>query len=179
METKITRRTFLKTAGGAASGLALSGAALVAPPFVRAEKPIKWGLLDCMSGTFGVFGKGNSGGTKLAIKEINEAGGILGRPVELVIEDTEANTEIAARKARKLILKDKVDVIQGSASTSVTTMIGKICAQNKTIHFNSEFDSKTVLQARSLYDFNIVALCEELERASMVGTATLLEPVGS
>jgi len=171
---KVSRRTFLKTAaGGAASGLALGGF----PAIVKSKtKPIKWGFLDCISGTFGVFGKGNVGGTKLAIKKINDAGGILGRHVELVIEDTEANTEIAARKARKLILKDKVDVVQGAASTSTTTVIGKICGQHKTIHFNSEWDASTVLQAKSDYDFNIVPLCEEFERASMLGIKKTFSP---
>lgn len=171
---KVTRRTFLKTAaGGAASGLALGGFPAIAK---SKTKPIKWGFLDCMSGTFGVFGKGNIGGTKLAIKKINDAGGILGRHVELVIEDTEANTEIAARKARKLILRDKVDVIQGAASTSTTTVIAKICGQHKTIHFNSEWDATTVLQSKSDYDFNIVGLCEELERATMLGIKMTFPP---
>jgi len=132
------------------------------------KDPIKWGFLDCMSGTFGVFGKGNIGGTKLAIKEINDAGGILGRRVELIVEDTEANTENAARKARKLIMKDKVDVIQGSASTSVTSVIMKLCGRSKVLHINSEFDSASMLASKSDYSFDFVPLCEELERARMI-----------
>lgn len=132
------------------------------------KEPIKWGFLDCMSGTFGVFGKGNIGGTKLAIKEINDAGGILGRRVELIVEDTEANTENAARKARKLIMKDKVDVIQGSASTSVTSVIMKICGKSEVLHINSEFDSASMLASKSDYSFDFAPLCEELERARMI-----------
>lgn len=170
---KVIRRIFFAaTIASVAVTFALSGA----PLFAASKEPIKWGFLDCMSGTFGVFGKGNIGGTKLAIKEINDAGGILGRRVELVIEDTEANTETAARKARKLILRDKVDVIQGAASTSTTTVIGKVCGQYKTIHFNSEWDAKTVLQGKSDYDFDVVPLCEELERASMLGIKMSFKP---
>ena len=136
--------------------------------FAADKEPIKWGFLDCMSGTFGVFGKGNIGGTKLAIKEINDSGGILGRRIELIIEDTEANTENAARKARKLIMKDKVDVIQGSASTSVTSVIMKICGQSKVLHINSEFDSASMLASKSDYSFDFAPTCEELERARMI-----------
>ena len=165
---KVTRRTFLKTVGGAASGLALGGVGLNNSVFAASNKPIKWGFLDCISGTFGVFGKGNIGGTKLAIKKINDAGGILGRRVELVIEDTEANTEITARKARKLILKDKVDVIQGSASTSTSVVIMKMCARYRKLHLNAEYDSHSTLPAKNDYSFTICQLTNENERARML-----------
>jgi branched-chain amino acid transport system substrate-binding protein len=108
------------------------------------------------------------GGTKLAIKKINDEGGILGRRVELVIEDTEANTEVTARKARKLILQDKVDVIQGSASTSTTVVIMKMCAQHKKLHLNAEYDSHSTLPAKSDYSFTICQLTNENERARML-----------
>ena len=165
-----TRRAFIKSLGSGLLGTSAVAAGLaVGKTSYALEKPIKWGFLDCLSGTFGAFGKGNIGGTKLAIWEINEAGGILGRRVELVIEDTEANTEIAARKARKMILKDNVDVIQGSASTSTTTVIMQICGQQKMLHINSEFDSMSTLKAKNDYSFTIAPLCEETERARMAG----------
>ena len=109
----LTRRGFLKNVGlggATVSGLALGGHALKGKALAASEKTIKWGFLDCMSGTFGAFGKGNVGGTKMAVKQINEAGGILGRPVEIIIEDTEANTEVAARKARNPRTNERVDV---------------------------------------------------------------------
>ena len=144
---------------------------------VAADKePIKWGSLDCMSGTFGAFGKGNIGGTKLAIKEINESGGILGRPIVHMIEDTEANTEVAARKARKLILKDKVDVLQGAASTSTTALIMKTAGKYKTLHINSEFDSKSILPAKNDYSFTMAPICEETERARILGIKKIFPP---
>jgi branched-chain amino acid transport system substrate-binding protein len=140
------------------------------------KEPIKWGFLDCMSGAFGVFGKGNINGTKLAIKEINDSGGILGRRIEMIVEDTEANTEIAARKARKLMMKDKVDVIQGSASTSVTSVIMKLIARNKTLHLNSEFDSASILPSKSNYSFDFAPLCEESESARMLAFKMKFKP---
>lgn len=174
---KVSRRDFIKGVGVGTAGLAglASGGLLMGKSAFAADgKTIKWGVLDCMSGTFGAFGKGNVGGTKLAIKEINEAGGILGRRVELIIEDTEANTEVAARKARKLILRDKVDVIQGGASTSTTALIMKICGQYKTIHINSEFDSSSILPAKSNYSFTVAPICEETERARILGIKTVI-----
>jgi len=168
----LSRRNFLKSVGIGTAGLAgLTGGGILASKsaFAADSKTIRWGLLDCMSGTFGAFGKGNSGGTKLAIKEINDAGGILGRQIELIIEDTEANTEVAARKARKLILKDKVDIIQGAASTSTTALIMKVCGQYKKLHINSEFDSSSILPVKNDYTFTVAPICEETERARMLG----------
>ena len=159
-----------------AVGVAVAVLLLCSYSFAASEKPIKWGFLDCMSGTFGVFGKGNINGTKLAMKEINDAGGILGRRIEMIVEDTEAKTDIAARKARKLILRDKVDVIQGSASTSVTAVIMKVAAQYKTLHLNSEFDSASILPAKSDYSFHFTALCEETERARMLAFSMKFKP---
>lgn len=132
------------------------------------EEPIRIGLLDAMSGVFGVFGKGNSGGTKLAIHEINEAGGIMGRRVELVIEDTEANTEVTARKARKLILQDEVDLIIGSASTSTTAVIMSVTNQYDVMHINAEFDSHSTFKEKHDHDFNLCSTCNESERGRMV-----------
>jgi branched-chain amino acid transport system substrate-binding protein len=146
------------------------------PALAQNKEPIKWGLLDTMSGPFGVFGKGNVGGVKMAIKEINDSGGILGRRVELIIEDDEANTEVAARKAKKLILQDKVDIIHGAASTSCSAMIMKVAEQYKTLHIDSEFDSASILPAKNQYSFMICSLNEEIERARMMGIKELLKP---
>ena len=170
-----SRRDFLKT--GAAAAAAAATALAPAGRARAADKgPIKYGFLDTMSGNFGVFGKGNIGGVKLALKEINDAGGIMGRYVELIVEDDEANTETAARKAKKLILNDKVDIIHGAASTSCSAMIMKTCAQYKTLHIDTEFDSHTILPAKSDYSFMFCPLNEEIERARMQAVAQMYKP---
>ncbi len=147
-----------------------------APAGAEDKEPIKYGFLDTMSGPFGVFGKGNIGAVKLAIKEINEAGGILGRRVELVMEDDEANTEVAARKAKKMILQDKVNILHGAASTSCSAMIMKVAGQYKTLHIDTEFDSASILPMKNDYSFMFCPMNEELERARMLGLKELLKP---
>ena len=146
------------------------------PVFAQNKEPIKYGLLDTMSGPFGVFGRGNAVGVKMAIKEINDSGGILGRKVELIIEDDEANTEVAARKAKQMILQDKVDIIHGAASTSCSAMIMKVAGQYKTLQIDTEFDSASALATRNDYYFMPSPLNEELERARMIGIKELLKP---
>ncbi len=175
MKKGMDRRNFLRTAAGAALGVT-AGAVLPKRSFSADAKPIKWGFLDTLSGPFGVFGKGNIGGTKLAIKKINDAGGIMGRRVELVIEDDEANTEVSARKARKLILSDKVDIIQGAASTACSAVLMKTCGAYKTLHIDCEFDSHTILAAKNDYTFMISPLSNENERARVIATTMKYKP---
>src|ERR1700747_3178971 len=99
LDIPIRRRTLLKV------GLAL-GAMQVASPFIvkaRAEEPIKIGLDDPFTGTYAELGKNEKSGCELAIEEINAKGGILGRHVELISEDsTSTDTGTAVQKAHKL-----------------------------------------------------------------------------
>ena len=54
----------------------------------------------------------------MALAEVNAKGGILGRPVELVVEDDNANAGLAAQKAHKLIEKDGCSMIMGAVSSA-------------------------------------------------------------
>jgi branched-chain amino acid transport system substrate-binding protein len=167
--SEFSRRSFVK--GGLASLVALSGLQYGGYAAANDQEPVKWGCLDTMSGNYGIFGKGNTASTQLAIKEINDAGGILGRRVELIIEDEEANTEIVTRKFKKLALQDKVSVVQGAASTSCTAQEMKLAEQYKILHINCEFDSMFILSAKNNYTFTISPLNEEIERARIKAMA--------
>src|ERR1700740_341322 len=104
----IRRRTVLKT------GLAL-GAMQVASPFVvksLADEPIKIGLDNPLTGTYAALGKNELIGAQLALDQINARNGILGRKVDLLVEDsTSADAAVAVQKANKLIDRDKVDFL--------------------------------------------------------------------
>src|SRR6202030_1248454 len=64
--------------------------------------------------------------------EINGAGGLLGREIELVVEDDETNPEAAVRAAHKLVDVDKVPVIMGTWASAVTTAVAPVCWESKT-----------------------------------------------
>src|ERR1700755_970720 len=104
-ESKFRRRDVLK-------GVAAVGAASLVAPMARAagEGPVKIGLCDPLTGTYDELGKNEQIGAELAVEEINKKGGILGRQVQLLVEDsTSADTGAAVQKAHKLIDRDKVD----------------------------------------------------------------------
>ena len=94
-----------------------------------AKEPFKIGVLCPITGTQAVMSEDLITGFKLAQEEINAAGGILGRPVELIIEDTETRPAPGMDAARKLIEVDKVKIISGGFSSGVALPIAKYCQE--------------------------------------------------
>ncbi len=95
---------------------------------VSAE-PFKVGILCPITGTQAVMSEDLMTGFKLAQEEINAAGGVLGRPIELIIEDTETRPAPGMDAARKLIEVDRVKVISGGFSSGVALPIAKYCQE--------------------------------------------------
>src|SRR4051794_21765927 len=120
-----TRRTTLKALAGAT---ALSAAGLGAPAILRAADKVKIGFLSALTGLETILGETQLNCFKLAVQEINAAGGAGGRQLEYVVEDDQTTTKGCIDKARKLLSQDKVNVIIGLiaslehvATRSVTT----------------------------------------------------------
>ena len=130
----VRRRTLLK------AGLAL-GAMQVATPFVvksLADEPVKIGLDNPLTGTFAALGKNELIGAQLALDQINANNGILGRKVELLVEDsTSGDTATAVQKADKLIDRDKVDFLIGNINSAL--------AQAMANESNQKGDRKSVV----------------------------------
>ncbi len=97
------------------------------------EKPIKVGLLYSLSGVTSVSEKQLYNGTKLAIDEINQNGGINGRKIETVFADYASDPARAADKARKLILDDKVVAIVGTCSSSARKAVKPVVESNHSL----------------------------------------------
>ena len=116
---EVTRRKFLKVL--AMAGV-VSSVDILGPWDTRVfgrEKPIKIGHPDPLTGPYTTLGSWGLWGSMVAVDRINEAGGINGRPVEMIAEDTQGQVPMALRKIRKLVLKNEVDVIQGLTSSKV------------------------------------------------------------
>lgn len=94
--------------------------------------PIKIGVMFVMSGPMGGYGKHGSQAVKMAVEEINQAGGILGRRVEAVFADTELKKDKAIEIAKKFI-QDKVDFVIGPTSSGVAVELSKFMTENKKI----------------------------------------------
>ena len=106
---------------------ALSAALMVAATTAsQAADPIKIGVVTPLSGTYAGIGQQVRWGLELATREVNTAGGIMGRPVELLFEDEEANPSVAVQKAEKLFQVSKVDFLTGTVSSGSTLAVGQL-----------------------------------------------------
>ena len=77
------------------------------------REPIKIGVLHSLTGTMSISEISVKDGTLLAVEEINAAGGVLGRPLEAVIEDGASDLQTFAQKAKQLLLEAQVAVVFG------------------------------------------------------------------
>ena len=85
-----------------------------------AQSTIKIGVVQPLTGAFATAGTDVVNGAKIAVDEINAKGGVLGQPLELVIEDTKSNPTEAASVTEKLIVRDRVPVLMGASSSTAT-----------------------------------------------------------
>src|ERR1700736_1426095 len=105
----VTRRQVL--AGSAVSAAAL--ASNFPAPAIAQNEPIKIGYLPALTGPSSSTGIGINRGTVLAVDEINKAGGITGRQIELIVRDTQSDPTKAVNAATELTRRHKVHVIWG------------------------------------------------------------------
>jgi branched-chain amino acid transport system substrate-binding protein len=125
------RRDFLSMAavGGVGAGLGF-------PAFVRgvsAATPIKIGLPTVLSGAYAQYGIQAKRACELFGKEINAKGGVLGRPLEFIYEDTGGDPATAVRKAQKLVEKDGVKFLTGTVLSSEALAVSAKCPEWKVI----------------------------------------------
>ena len=136
MNTRLSRRAVLKSTAGFAL---LAGVS--APAIVRAQADtIRIGHLTPLTGFLGPLGEYAVMGVKLAAEEVNGAGGVMGRKIELVMEDS-VNPQTASAKAERLIERDKVAMIIGEISSASGLAIGQVANRMKTVFINTGCNS--------------------------------------
>jgi branched-chain amino acid transport system substrate-binding protein len=89
----------------------------------HAQDTIKIGVTQPLTGAVAAAGNYVVQGAKVAVEQINAAGGVLGKKIELIIEDNKSNPTEAVATVEKLIVKDKVPVILGAWSSTFTLAV--------------------------------------------------------
>jgi branched-chain amino acid transport system substrate-binding protein len=97
--------------------------ALFAAATAHAQETIKIGVNEPLTGAVAASGTYVTNGARLAAEVINRGGGVLGKQIELVIEDNKSNPKEAVDAAEKLILRDKVPVMIGAWSSTFTLAV--------------------------------------------------------
>jgi branched-chain amino acid transport system substrate-binding protein len=121
----VGRRKLMKS--GAALGAA-SIAAGAAPAFAQGAAPVKIGHIDSTTGNFAVLGDSQIKGAQLAAAELNKKGGILGRPVQVLVEDDAGSPSTGIDKAGRLLDQENVDFFTGTTSSAVSLSLSQFAA---------------------------------------------------
>ena len=101
--------------------------------------PIRMGLITDMSGPLAFAGAANANVAEMVVSSINAAGGLLGRRIELIVEDSATDDAVAAAKSAKLIHEDRVDVLLGGIYSSTRQAIkGPAIDEGRTLYIYPE-----------------------------------------
>ena len=141
LDTALRRRTLLK------AGIALGASQVIAAPFIvtaLGEEPIKIGMVNPLTGVLSALAQSEVDGAKYAEAEINKKGGILGRQVELLVEDSANDVGTGVQKTRKLIERDQVNFIIGDVNSGIAQAIAQVTNEKKVLHIVSGGHTDTI-----------------------------------
>src|SRR5512140_1223600 len=130
LSNKLNRRTIIKGAGAI-------GVLQVTSPFIikaLGETPIKIGMVDPLTGVYAAVANNEVIGAKFAVEQINAKGGVLGRPLELLVEDSANDVGTGVQKTRKLIERDGVQFIIGDVNSGIAQAMAQVTAEKKVLH---------------------------------------------
>jgi branched-chain amino acid transport system substrate-binding protein len=167
------RRTVLRTA------LAV-GATNLAPAFIRSargEQAVLIGLANPLTGTYAAVGKNELAGCELAVSQINAKGGILGRPVELRVEDsTSGDAGTAVQKSRKLIERDKVDFLLGNVNSALALAMAEVSNEKGILHIVPGGHTDAI--TGKTCHWNVFRVCNATQMEANAAAQQLIEKAG-
>jgi branched-chain amino acid transport system substrate-binding protein len=168
----IKRRTVLT------AGLAW-GALEVASPIpirARAEEPVKMGMVEPLTGVYAKLAEAEVGGARLALEEVNQIGGILGREAQLLVEDSANEISVGVAKTRQLIDRDHVDFILGNVNSAVALAMTRVTAEKRKLHIvtGGHIDEIT----GSHCSWNVFRICKTTTMEANAIADTLVEKFG-
>jgi branched-chain amino acid transport system substrate-binding protein len=167
------RRSLLTT--GAALGLLP-----LARPFIqtaRAAETVKIGLDNPLTGTYAALGKNELIGAQLAVEQMNAKGGIDGRQVELLVEDsTSGDTATAVQKALKLIERDNVNFLIGNINSALAQAMANTSNQKGAFHIVPGGHTDTVTGKQC--HWNVFRVCNTTRMETNSVSKLLLDKYG-
>jgi branched-chain amino acid transport system substrate-binding protein len=170
---QVSRRTIIKAAA-AASALQFTG------PFIikaRAEEPVKIGLDNPLTGTYAAVGKNELIGCQLAVEQINAKGGILGRHVDLLVEDsTSGDAGTAVQKARKLIERDNVNFLLGNVNSALALAMADVSSEKGILHIVPGGHTDAVTGASC--HWNVFRVCNTTQMEANAVVPSLIKNAG-
>jgi branched-chain amino acid transport system substrate-binding protein len=171
---KLSRRTVLKA-------VAATSALQVAGPFIikarGAEETVKLGFANPLTGVYAATGKNEIIGCELAVEHINAKGGILGRKVELLSEDsTSGDAGTAVQKSRKLIDRDKVNFLLGNQNSALALAMAEVASEKGVLHLVPGGHTDAITGATC--HWNVIRVCNTTQMEANAVAPTLIKTGG-
>src|ERR1700761_8636865 len=168
----VDRRTILK------SGAVIAAAQITSPFIIKArgETPIRIGMVDPLTGSYAAIAQGEVIGAKYATEEVNKKGGIMGRQIELLVEDSANDVGTGVQKTRKLIDRDQVSFIIGDVNSGIAIAMAQVTSEKKVLHVVSGGHSDVV--TGSSCSWNVFRVCNSTTMDSAAIAQTLIDKFG-
>ena len=171
-DSAVGRRTFLKASAAAA-------ALQVTSPFIiRAlgDTPVRIGLVDPLTGVYAAIAQSEVEGAKLATEQVNKKGGILGRPVALLVEDSANDVGIGVQKTGKLIERDQVSFIIGDVNSGIALAMAQVTSEKKVLHIVSGGHTDAI--TGSSCSWNVYRVCNSTTMDANAIASTIMKKFG-
>jgi branched-chain amino acid transport system substrate-binding protein len=168
----VGRRTVLR------AGLAWGALGITSPSLIhaRGEEPVKMGMVEPLTGAYGALAKSEVEGARLALDEVNQRGGILGREVQLLVEDSANDIATGVAKTRQLIDHDQADFILGNVNSAVALAMARVTAEKRKLHMvtGGHIDEITGRHC----SWNVFRICKTTAMEANAIADTLVEKFG-
>ena len=170
--TGIGRRRLLQ------GGATLAVLQIASPAIIKArgEVPIKLGFIDPLTGVLSALAVSEVEGAKIAVEQINKTNGVLGRQLQLLVEDSANDVGTGVQKARKLIDRDQVDAIFADVNSAVAYAVEGVTTEKKIFHIvpGGHTDPITGKDCK----WNVFRICNTTAMDAAAITQTLVEKFG-
>jgi branched-chain amino acid transport system substrate-binding protein len=168
----VRRRTFLK------AGLAWSGVQIASPlpVFALGEQPVKIGMIEPLTGVYSKLAEAEAAGAQLALEQVNQNGGILGRQAALLIEDSANDVGTGVAKTRQLIERDQVEFLLGDVNSAVALATMRVTAEKGKLHIVTGGHADEITGVNC--SWNVFRICKSTTMEANAIADTLLEKFG-
>jgi branched-chain amino acid transport system substrate-binding protein len=151
---------------------------LAAPPIIsaRGETPVRIGMVDPLTGILSALAASEVEGARYAVGRLNKKNGILGRQIELLVEDSANDVGTGVQKTHKLIERDKVDVIFGDVNSGIAYAMTQVTNEAKVFQIvpGGHTDPITGTDCK----WNVFRICNTTSMDAAATTAELVRRFG-
>lgn len=153
-------------------GLAVVSFCFTLPAYASQDE-IVIGCLYGITGTYSAMSKMQKEGVDMAVSDLNAAGGVLGKQIKVIYEDTETKPDVGTRKAERLILREKVDFLISSVSSNITLSVMEIAkkynkilmvSMSQSIKITGSHKNKQTFRVCANPTITASALCEYMTK---------------